>query len=263
MRWAGSKRALLHHVLDLVPSEYGTYWEPFLGSGSLFFKLRPPIAVLGDSCVPLIQTFAAVRDAPQAVGAKVQELDITDEDLFYRIRREDGSNNRYASAARFIYLNRAGWSGLYRVNSKGQFNVPFGRAKKDTPFDSENLKSCSKALKSAKVQLRKGDFEHALRGVKKGDFVFLDPPYVTAHANNGFVEYNQKLFSWEDQVRLSVVAEQLRSAGVHVVITNADHKDILKLYPNFYYHQFERFSTLATKPDKRRIVSEIVLYANG
>jgi DNA adenine methylase len=260
LKWAGSKRSLLQHVLDVVPDKYGTYWEPFLGSGSLFFSLRPTDAILGDSCKPLVQTFRAVRDGPKAVGDKVRQLDITDENTYYKVRSDDASGSRFDQAARFIYLNRAGWSGLYRVNSKGRFNVPFGRACKNTDFDSANLRACAKSLKSEGVQLRTGDFEAILRKPKEGDLVFLDPPYVTSHNNNGFIEYNQKIFSWDDQVRLSKVAERLRIDGVHVVITNAAHEEILKLYPNFFYYEFERFSTLARIPEKRQIVSEIVLY---
>ena len=181
--------------------------------------------------------------------------------MYYRVRAEGAPTNRFARAARFIYLNRACWNGLYRENSLGQFNVPFGSPKTDSGLDEDNLLACATLLRRAAIQLKVGDFLTNLSEVHKGDLVFLDPPYVTQHNNNGFVEYNRRLFCWSDQIRLANLAEALRARGVHVVVTNAAHSDILRLYPNFFYFEFERSSTLAASAVKRGRVNEAIFFS--
>lgn len=260
LRWVGSKRSHALHLIDALPETINTYWEPFLGSGSLFFLLEPEHAVLSDSCGPLVDTFKAVRDGPRSIIARYSQFSVMDEEAFYRVRSEPEPVNRFERAARFLYLNRACWNGLYRVNSKGQFNVPYGRPHSDSPIDEENLVACSSLLKQKDVRIMLSDFDAVLGGAKKGDLVFLDPPYVTQHNNNGFVDYNQRLFSWSDQIRLAATAEKLRMKGVHVIVTNAAHSDVLALYPNFQYFEFERSSTLAANSSKRGRVAEAVLY---
>jgi DNA adenine methylase len=125
------------------------------------------------------------------------------------------------------------------------------------------LIACSKLLRGSEVKLASGDFEPVISSAKKGDLVFLDPPYVTRHNNNGFVDYNQRLFSWLDQVRLAKVAESLRKKGVNVIVTNAAHDDVLALYPSFFYFDFERSSTLAANTAKRGRVKEAIIYSTG
>jgi DNA adenine methylase len=258
LRWAGSKRGLLRPLVQVLPSRFRTYREPFMGSGSLFFALEPTNAVLSDSSPDLIETFDAVRGGVDAIVRHLKPLK-PDSDLFYRIRRKR-SRGPFKRAAEFIYLNKTGWNGLYRVNSKGQFNVPYGRPKTDNIADYGNLRACSKALARAGVQLRCSDFEDALRDVGSGDLVFLDPPYVTRHNNNGFVDYNEKLFSWVDQTRLASLALSLADDGVSVIVMNAAHEELKELYPSFKFVGFERASTLASDPTKRGTVTEGIFY---
>jgi DNA adenine methylase len=261
LRWVGSKRGHLEKLIPALPETFNTYWEPFLGSGALFFLLMPSRAVLGDSCSPLMKTFSAVRDGPKKIVELYENYSVMDSDAYYEVRSEDEPKNRFEKAARFIYLNRACWNGLYRVNRKGHFNVPYGRPKSDSPIDRENLIACSQLLRTPGVRLVEGDFQAALVGAHKGDLVFLDPPYVTQHNNNGFVDYNQRLFSWEDQIRMAKLAETLRSRGVHVIVTNANHQGVAELYPKFSTIQFERTSSLAADKLKRGIVSEAIFFS--
>ncbi len=261
LRWAGSKRALLSHIMETMPSSIRTYHEPFLGSASLFFLLRPRRAFLSDSCPELIQTFDAVRENVDAVLRYLRPLK-PDRDLFYSIR-SDRSTGPFKRAAEFIYLNKTCWNGLYRVNSRGEFNVPYGLPKTDYIVDEANLKACSTALAASGVQLRCGDFGANLREVEKGDLVFLDPPYVTRHNDNGFIDYNEQLFSWADQVRLARAARDLADRGAHVLVTNAFHGDVLDLYEGFNLVTINRASTLASNATKRSRVSEALLWLHG
>lgn len=258
LRWAGSKRALLAHFLDVLPRRFGTYWEPFLGSGALFFLLEPHRAVLSDACGDLIETHAAVRDNVNAIIRHLQSMPVSKED-FYGIRAKRG-RGWCRRAAEFIYLNKLCWNGLYRVNAEGTFNVPYGRPKTDFLADYENLRACSRALSRPGVRLDVADFERVRRECRLRDLVFFDPPYVTRHNNNGFVDYNQRLFSWADQERLAKVARALGRRGVHVLVTNANHKDVIDLYTGFKKKIITRSSTIASNSSFRGSVREVLLY---
>lgn len=261
LRWAGSKRAHLRYLVDCLPERFKTYWEPFLGSGSLFFLLQPERAVLSDSCSPLISTFRAVRDRPAEILRHLDGMKVN-KSAYYRMRAL-APQDRFERAAQFIYLNKTCWNGLYRVNSRGEFNVPFGRPKTQTVVDAENLRACGSTLRRGEVQLSAGDFGVALSEVRSGDLVYLDPPYVTRHNNNGFVDYNEQLFSWHDQERLAHLAQKLVRRGAYVVVSNADHEDVLSLFRDFRRLVFSRSSTLASDATKRGIVREAILVGGG
>ncbi len=259
LKWAGSKRRFLPMLLRHIPRRFGRYFEPFLGGGALFFLLRPQSAVLADACAELIETYEAVRNNPSAVCRYIKPLR-PDKDLYYSIRGQR-SVGRYKRAAEFIYLNKMCWNGLYRVNKRGEFNVPFGRPRSDYVADDTNIRSCSAALATDDVRLTVSDFEGALENAARGDLVFLDPPYVTGHQNNGFIDYNETLFSWDDQRRLADVAKELRAKGVHVLVTNADHPSIINLYGGFVPHRLSSHSTISGKNLGRRRTSELLLVA--
>ena len=262
LRWAGSKRSHLAHFIDFLPRRFDTYREPFLGSGALFFLLQPHRATLTDACVPLVKTFQAVRDNVDGVLRHLRHLK-PDRELFYKIRAKPG-RGRYRRAAEFIYLNKTCWNGLYRVNSSGQFNVPYGAPKtSNMVVDEKNLRACAVALQPNQVRLSAGDYEDSLSSTNPGDLVYLDPPYVTGHNNNGFIDYNETLFSWRDQERLADIAHELARIGAHVIITNAYHQDLIRLYKGFSVRPFERHSTLASDSTKRRRVQEAILCSDG
>ena len=260
LRWAGSKQRLLSRLLPLVPESFAHYYEPFLGSGALFFALSPETATLSDKSRELIETWKSVRDNPRSLCRYLAPLKPSKE-LFYKIR-SSRSEDYPARAGEFLYLNATCWNGLYRVNSKGEFNVPYGAPKTDFIFDRENLLACSRLLSRAEVALVGSDFAETICNASAGDFVFLDPPYVTKHNNNAFRDWNESLFSWEDQVRLASVANRLADRGVHVVTSNADHPSIAKLYRNFKQLRFDRPSTLASDATKRGRVTEAIHYTS-
>jgi len=261
LRWAGSKRAVLPQLVEVLPERFRTYREPFLGSASLFFLLQPKRAVLTDSCAELISTFLAVRDSPDTILRYLAPLR-PDKQMFYEIRA-NRSHGAIKRAAEFIYLNKTCWNGLYRVNAAGQFNVPYGAPKSDFIISPANLRACSAALAGSEVHLDVAGFEEAMTDVEEGDLVFLDPPYVTRHNNNGFVDYNERLFSWEDQIRAAECAAQAAGAGAHVIVTNAYHDDVLALYPGFDVTPLQRHSTLAGASIARGPVTEAILWKRG
>ncbi len=237
-----------------LPLQFGTYHEPFLGSGALFFLLCPSRALLSDKCIELINVYAKLRENAPGIIRHLKPLK-PDRDLFYAIRKRP-SRGKLKQVAEFLYLNKTCWNGLYRVNSEGRFNVPYGMPKTNFIADFDNLKECARALQAPGVTLRSCDFADALVDVKAGDLVYLDPPYVTRHNNNGFVDYNETLFSWEDQKRLAERAKQLAEAGAYVLVTNADHQEVLELYQGFTSRTLTRSSTLASDAKCRVRVNE-------
>ena len=258
LRWAGSKQKLLSQIVDLLPTSHRVYFEPFLGSGAMFFLIAPRFAVLNDACLDLISTYQAVRENVGLVAKHLSQM-VPNPGDFYRIRAKR-SYGRFRAAAEFIYLNKCCWNGLYRVNAAGHFNVPYGRPKTPYLFDRESLHACATALARPTISITCADFEEPLRAVRKGDVVFLDPPYVTRHNNNGFVDYNEQIFSWEDQIRLAAIASKLAKIGAHVLVCNANHREIISLYRGFARREILRSSTLASSTRFRGTVSEVVLY---
>lgn len=259
IRWAGSKRALLGNIVDLLPAEIRVYHEPFLGSAALFFLIQPHRANLGDACRELIATYETVAaNATEVLDYLIQWK--PDRDRYYSLRDGCIPENPVYAAARFIYLNKTCWNGLYRVNALGKFNVPYGRPKTDNLIDRDNLLACAKVLVEQTARLSAGDFSRTLRNISEGDFVFLDPPYVTRHNENGFIEYNERIFSWQDQQRLADIAQRLVHKGANVMVTNAMHSDILELYKGFNVIPVERSSTIASDNRRRGRVVEAIIF---
>ena len=258
LKWAGGKQWLSRHLAHLVPAGSGTYYEPFLGGGSLYFTARPTKAVLSDSNPRLVETYEALRDDPQGVIAVLEGWS-NDTQTYYEVR-SGAYADRVQRGAQFIFLNRTCWNGLYRVNRQGQFNVPFGNHGRAV-FDSQHLLDVSGALRGA--VLRQGDFEQTLVTAACGDFVYLDPPYASLHARNGFRQYNQRLFGWHDQVRLASVAVELARSGCSVVVSNAHDEEILELYQGFLHRVVSRHSVLAANPRSRRTTTELVILSDS
>ncbi len=258
LKWAGGKRWLIPRLAGKLP-QYNRYFEPFLGSGSLFFALEPKIAVLSDSNRELINCFRQVKNHCKDVVGLLRRLS-ADKDTYYKVRDCFYSKaHAIEKAAYFIYLNKTCWNGLYRVNANGKFNVPCGSLKPNALiFEEQHLKTASKMLRN--VELLCCDFEESIKDVKSGDLVYLDPPYVTTHLKNGFIGYNSKLFSQLDELRLARLADELRNKGALIVISNAAHPSIKQLYNgNFYKTEIMRFSGIAADPVRRLQFSELLV----
>ncbi len=255
LRWAGGKQWLVPHVLGLIPEVHGTYFEPFLGGGSLFFRLQPTKAVLGDLNPRLIDTYTAVRDQPVAV---LRWLDRwrNSRQSYSRIRSAVFPG-RFQRAAQFIYLNKTCWNGLYRVNRSGQFNVPYCGDPSRSTHDKAKILAAAKALAPATILCC--DFEDLLSSTSASDLVYLDPPYISRHSDNGFRRYNERLFTWDDQRRLASVAHRLSRSGCFVVVSNASAPSILPLFRGFDRTLLSRKSLLAADASARAPATEVVL----
>lgn len=257
LRWAGGKQWLANRLVLKLPENTFTYFEPFLGGASLYFAARPKKAILSDINEKLILTYRVVRDRPNDIIAILSKWK-NDETTYYKIRGTDYKEST-KQAAQFIYLNKTCWNGLYRVNQKGVFNVPFGYNGRQI-FSRENLLQISVMLQNAEIICC--DFHESMRLAKAGDFVYFDPPYTVLHSKNGFRRYNEKLFSWQDQIRLALCAHQLSDKGCHVVVSNADNQEVRRLYRGFLFQSISRTSILASNPEKRRRIKECLFVSS-
>lgn len=230
LRWAGGKRWLIRHIESIKEMKINNYFEPFLGGGSIFFNFENyENAYLSDLNCELIETYKCLRDDVEKVIKKLNSYS-NEEELYYKIRKIR-YDNEFDRAAKFIFLNKTSYNGIYRVNRQGEFNVPYGFRKKDIDLvDSDNLRRVSRKLQNVNIDCL--DFSQIENKINKGDFIFLDPPYTVAHENNGFIQYNQKIFSVEDQVRLSKLVETIKEKEAFYILTNAKHKAILEIYKN-------------------------------
>ena len=258
LKWTGGKRALAPEIAPLLEG-YGRYFEPFFGGGAVFFQLHPKKAVLSDLNSELINCYETTKSRPEELIASLKRLKNTEED-YYKVRAS-APRTAVTRAARFIYLCALSFNGIYRVNLSGQFNVPYGRKEHITPCDAELIRSISGRLQTCEILC--ADFEQSALKAVAGDCVYFDPPYTVAHGNNGFVKYNEHIFSWKDQERLEAVARKLATQGVRVVISNADHPSLRKLYKAFNVMTVERWSKISATAEGRKKITECVFYLGG
>lgn len=227
IKWAGGKRWLVNDPRFALPEFDGRYIEPFLGGGAVFFHVAPASAILSDINGRLVETYSAIKTDWRKVFSCLKKLQSLHSPTFYYEERGRTRNTRHTRAAQFLYLNRTCYNGLYRENLIGQFNVPIG-TKSQVIMPDDDFEGASRVLQNAVIE--SCDFQDTLMEATKGDLVFLDPPYTTAHNVNGFVKYNQKIFSWEDQQRLQRCVVAARARGAKIVLTNANHASIHTLY---------------------------------
>ena len=256
LKWPGGKRWLTDSILELTPQSFGTYFEPFLGGGALFFALNPEKAVLSDINGDLINTYIQVKRRPHELVRRLMEIQV--DKGTYDNFRQSSPTRQLERATRFLYLNRTAFGGIYRLNRMGMFNVPYGGGERTPdPLWSENLLvNASRRLKRA--HLHATDFEEVLTGAKAGDLVYCDPTYTVAHNNNGFVRYNERNFSWNDQKRLADTCRRLCKEGVTVFVSNADHTDIVELFRPPRLLRLDRMSLLSPDSEKRRATTELL-----
>ena len=232
LKWAGGKTQMLGELLPKVPDSYGRYIEPFLGGGAMFFALNPLDAVIADRNPELINMYKQVAAHVDAVISYLQQYENT-QDMFYSVRALEWQDLPAAeAAARTIYLNKTCYNGLYRVNRKGQFNVPFGKYKAPNFCDVEALYAASGALQNADIVA--GDYLSVLKEyARPGDFIFLDPPYLPVSEYADFKRYTKEQFYEEDHIELAEEVSRLQALGCHVILTNSNHPLVHELYKTF------------------------------
>jgi DNA adenine methylase len=261
LKWAGGKGQLLAELRALVPPLRGRYFEPFLGGGALFFDLLPPKGVLSDVNAEIVGCYATVRDRVDELirSLKKHRYEV---DHYYAVRDSDPAKlSPVDRAARTIFLNKTGFNGLYRVNSSGKFNVPFGRYAKPLICDEANLRACSAAL--AKVELVTCDFEESASRAKKGDFVYFDPPYVPLSRTATFTAYARGGFGRDAQNRLASVFDRLARRGVKVLLSNSDVPEIRELYSDYRIEIVKAARAINSKGSRRGPVTEVLVSSSN
>lgn len=259
LKWAGGKRWLIGAHLDLFPVDYNHYIEPFLGSGATFFTMNPAHAILSDSNEWLIETYKAIKKDWKRVVDYLRVHQRKHSLSYYYQVRDGEARNEFTRAAKLIYLNRTCWNGLFRVNRKGEFNVPIG-TKQKVILDSDDFENVSRRLR--KARLLNCDFEVAINAACEGDFIYADPPYIVNHQNNGFVKYNNKLFTWSDQERLSEALFRAYRRGAKIILSNAMHYSIRSLYKDWCdVIILQRASVISGSNNGRGICKEYVITA--
>ena len=262
LRWPGGKRWLVDMYPNVFPKSYSTYIEPFLGAGSVYFHLQPGRATLGDLNGDVIAVYRGIKQDAGSVQALLEKHhSLHCREYYYEIR-EIVPVSLAAQAARIIYLNRTCFNGIYRVNQKGQFNVPIGQPRLVVK-ETDNFTAVASLLANADLQHE--DFEALVDLAQLGDFVFLDPPYTVRHNRNGFNKYNEQLFSWADQERLARAAARACRRGAKVVITNASHPTVRQLYSEdlFVFREVSRYSSISASLDSRKHFDELVISSKG
>ena len=260
LKWVGGKRWFVRRYGYIFTEQYNRYIEPFLGGGSVFFHLQPNRSILGDTNDDLITAYKAIQTDWKSLYKLLEEHQRNhnyDEDYYYMVRKSR-PRELLTRAARFIYLNRTCFNGIYRVNLNGAFNVPRG-SKDSVIFPSDNFHDISDLLQ--KTELRTSDFQEIIDEAREGDLIFVDPPYTVRHNYNGFVKYNEKLFSWEDQERLAQSLISAKEKGANFVLTNANHDSIRKLYAGFglFEKSVSRYSSISAVSKSRSQYEEIIL----
>jgi len=262
LKWAGGKSQLLEQYRKLLPRRFERYHEPFVGGAAVFFSLRASIptpfeAVLSDFNEELINCYAVVRDAVDPLIEALRKHSY-DQEHYYAVRELDPADlTRVDRAARTIFLNRAGFNGLYRVNSGGRFNVPFGRYANPKICDADNLRACSAALRDVDLVTR--DFGISLEGAEPGDFVYLDPPYTPLSSTANFTAYNAGGFGWKEQERLAGLFRDLAARRVKVMLSNSDVPEIRGLYEGFSIVEVQASRSINCKAGGRGKVGEVVI----
>lgn len=261
LKWAGGKRQLLPQYGPYFPSRdaIGRYFEPFIGSAAVFFHLQPPRATLSDRNEKLIEVYRAVQQDVEAV-IKALQAHRNEEDYYYAVRAQDPSALSLAErVARLIYLNKTCYNGLYRENSRGEFNVPFGRYKNPKICNKKRLRLAARALQG--VTLCAGDFTQVVVAAGEGDFVYFDPPYAPLSTTSSFTSYNRHGFTGADQARLAQTIHELTGRGCRVMLSNSSAPLIYELYEEHGYQliPIQARRSINSKPHKRGPVKELLI----
>lgn len=260
IKWAGGKSQLLPYISKLFPpkDQINRYFEPFLGGGAVFFHLQHPKSFLSDTNNELVELYNIVKNHVEEL-IKALKPHKNEHDYFYEIRAQDpASLSEVKRAARFIYLNKTCFNGLYRVNSKGGFNVPFGKYKNPAICDEEGLRAASIALKSAK-KITPGGYQNVLAQAKPTDFIYFDPPYHPLSKTSSFTSYTADKFGEEEQKQLADAYRELADRGCFVMLSNSGTPLIRELYKDFSVHEIQASRAINSKADGRGKITELLV----
>ncbi len=262
IKWVGGKRQLIDEIKKNLPKNFNRYFEPFIGGGAVFFALKRTDSVINDYNPELTNMYEVIRDTPKKLIKELQKHQ-NNEEYYYKLRALDREPKQYAKlskverAGRFIFLNKTGYNGLYRVNKKGQNNVPYGKYKNPAIFEENNILECSKLLQ--KTTILTGDFENIKEHIKKGDFVYFDPPYVPLNTTSNFTAYTDKGFDDDMQFRLKELCDYIDRIGAYFLLSNSYTDFILDLYKDYNIVTVEANRAVNCKSTGRGKVKEVLV----
>ena len=266
LKWVGGKRQLLSEIIPLIDESCDNYVEPFIGGGAVLFRLQPKKAIINDYNTELINVYRTVRDDLDGLVALLKEHEkYNSSDYYYEVRALDRTPDfdkmsNLEKAARIIYLNKTCYNGLYRVNSLGQFNSPYGRYKNPNIVNEVVLRAISKYLNRNEISISSGDYKDVLNDIEKNSFVYLDPPYMPISSSSSFTGYTEGGFGYDKQVELKEECDKLNSKGVHFLQSNSDCEEIRELYKDYRIKVVKAKRAINSDAKKRGQINEVLIY---
>ncbi|BAH07087.1 DNA adenine methylase [Clostridium kluyveri] len=268
VKWAGGKRQLLPELKKYIPKNISTYYEPFLGGAAVLFDIQPKKAVVSDINEELINLYMAIRDNVDELIEDLKKHKNTP-DYFYKIRGLDRETSIYSKltkverASRIHYLNKTCYNGLFRVNMAGQFNSPFGNYKNPNITNEITIRAVSKYLNEANIKLKYCDYEETLKSIRKGAFVYFDPPYDPVSNSSNFTGYAKGGFNRDEQWRLRNVCDKLNSKGIKFLLSNSSTDFILDLYKDYNTKIIQAKRFINSNGNKRGEIDEVLVRNYG
>lgn len=263
LKWVGGKRQLIPEIIRIMPKKFTNYYEPFIGGGAVLFHIQPKKATINDLNEELINVYRTIKEAPEAL-IKDLETHKNESDYFYEIRGLDRNLefknlSKVKRASRFIYLNKTCYNGLYRVNNSGEFNSPFGKYKNPNIVNEVTIRAVSKYLNSNQIEVLNTDYKNVLEGIKKGSFVYFDPPYEPVSKSSNFTGYVQGGFTIEDQIRLRDECNRLNDNGIKFMLSNSDSQIIKDLYKDYDINYVKAIRSINSNATKRGEINEVII----
>ena len=264
VKWVGGKRQLLPQIRKLLPNRFSTYFEPFVGGGAVLFDLQPKKAIINDYNSELINVYNVIKDDLDSLLLDLKKH-INSSEYFYQIRALDRDPKFYSNmtsverASRILYLNKTCFNGLFRVNQAGEFNAPFGSYKNPNIINEITLRAVSDYFNKNDIKFLNGDFESSLKGIRKGAFVYFDPPYDPLSSSSNFTGYTQGGFNREDQLRLKNLCDKLDKKGVKFLLSNSSTEFIKESYKNYEIINVKARRAINSNGDSRGEISEVLV----
>lgn len=269
LKWVGGKRQLIEDISPLIPKQISTYVEPFVGGAAILFHLQPKKAIINDFNDELMNVYQVIKENPNGL-IKILEKhkESNSEEYYYETRALDRTSDcenlsKEEKAGRILYLNKTCYNGLFRVNSSGQFNAPYGKYKNPAIVNDVTIKAVSNYFNSANIKFLNGDYKEALKGLRKGTFVYFDPPYMPVSSSSNFTGYTENGFGYEKQVELRDECLKLNKRGIKFLQSNSYTPEILELYSDssvFTIKVVQAKRSINSKSDKRGEISEVLIY---
>lgn len=267
LKWVGGKRQLLHEIIPLIPEDVSTYVEPFVGGGAVLFEYQPKKAIINDYNEELINVYKVIKESPkELIKFLIKHKENNSKEYFYEIRaidRQEDYMDRYSNverAARTIFLNKTCYNGLYRVNSKGQFNTPYGRYKNPNIVNEPLIYAMSEYFNNNDIKILNTDYKEALKNLNKNTFVYFDPPYLPISESSSFTGYTHNGFTLEQQIELKEQCDILHKNGIKFLLSNSDHPIIRELYKDYKIKTVQASRAINSKANKRGEINEVLVY---